>query len=78
MLPLRDKFSFQATVSREVQRLVDEQGLTYIEAVIEYAKTIDVEVEAVAEAVKKIPFLMSKIQEEGEILNLLPKTDRLE
>jgi hypothetical protein len=78
MLPLRDKFSFQATVSREVQRLVDEQGLTYIEAVIEYAKTIDVEVEAVAEAIKKIPFLQSKIQEEGEDLNLLPKTDRLE
>ena len=77
IIQLKDKFSFQATVTKEIQRLVDEEGLTYIEATVEYAKRIDTDVEAIAEAIKKIPFLQARIQEEGEDLNLLPKSDRL-
>ena len=77
IIQLKDKFSFQATVTKVIQRLVDEEGLTYIEATVEYAKRIDTDVEAIAEAIKKIPFLQARIQEEGEDLNLLPKSDRL-
>ena len=73
----KDKFNLQVQVIKEIQRLVDEKGLSYIEATIEYAETIDLDVDSAAEIIKKIPFLQARIQEEAEALNILPKTGKL-
>lgn len=75
---LRNKFDIQITVTKEVQRLVDEKGMGYIEAAIQYAEQTDVDIETVAAILNKIPYLKAKIQMEAEGLNLVPKMDRLE
>lgn len=73
----KDKFALQTMAVKEIQRLVDEEGYSYMEAAIEYSKRIELDVETVAAIIKKVPYLEAKIQEEAEGLNLLPKTDRL-
>lgn len=75
---LRNRFDIQVTVTKEVQRLVDEKGMSYIEASIEYAKDTDVDIETVATILSKIPYLKARIEMEAEKLNLIPKTDRLD
>lgn len=72
-----EKFENQKRVTDEVQRLVAESDLTYIEAAIHYAHSNDLEEDYVAELLMKNDVILSKIEEEAEELHFLKKKARL-
>ncbi len=49
------------------------KGTTYIEALVEYSKTNDIEIETVAEIVKKSPVIKEKLRSEAVRLKLVKK-----
>jgi IMP cyclohydrolase len=50
-------------------------GATYIDALVEYAKENDLEIETVAEIVKKSSILKEKIREEAVAVRMVKKED---
>lgn len=60
----------------EVEDLASE-GVEYIDAVVEIATRRGIEIETAAALIKKSELMKSKIQQEAEDLNILPKTARL-
>lgn len=52
-------------------------GSNYIDAIVEWCRIRDLEVEAVAPLVEKNPSLVAKLREEAEQLNFMTKTSRL-
>jgi len=60
-----------------VTRKISE-GVSYIDALVEYADEQDMEVEVVGKIVRRNQNAMAKIREEAETLNLVEKTNRLE
>lgn len=61
----------------EIERVVTEKRLTYIEAVVYYCEETGLEVEVAGTLIKNNPKLRALIQEEAEDLHYLPKTGRL-
>ncbi len=49
------------------------KGISYIEALVAYAKEHDLEVEVVGEIVRKSAIMKEKIREEASILRLMKK-----
>lgn len=62
---------------KEIDRLVNINGLSYMDAVVYFCEKNDVEIETAASLVKGNFRIKSHIQQEGENLNFLPKTARL-
>ncbi len=62
---------------KEIQRLTRNSDTSYMDAIVYYAETYDIEIETVAELVKKIPVLKSHLLDEAEILNLVEKSAKL-
>lgn len=60
-----------------IDKIVDEQGITYIDAVLHYCESTGVELETAAVLIKSSAKMKAKIQTEAEENNLLPKTSRL-
>ncbi len=50
-------------------------GATYIDALVEYAKEHDLEIETVAEIVKKSSILKEKIREEAVAVRMVKKEE---
>ena len=65
------------TFIKEIQRLTRNSDTSYMDAIVYYAETYDIEIETVAELVKKIPVLKSHLLDEAEILNLVEKSAKL-
>ena len=65
------------TFIKEIQRLTRNLDTSYMDAIVYYAETYDIEIETVAELVKKIPVLKSHLLDEAEILNLVEKSAKL-
>jgi hypothetical protein len=61
--------------SNEVEELVWMKDIDYIEAVIILCQKLGLEIESVATLLS--PAIKSKIEEEAEVLRLIPKTARL-
>jgi hypothetical protein len=61
----------------EIESLVVERKLEYIDAVVHYCETNGLEVETAASIIKSNAKLKAMLQNEGEALNMLPKTARL-
>ena len=57
-----------------VMALVETQGLTYMEAVIEWCTRHSIEIEAVAPLIKKNKSLKLLVKKEAEDLNFIKKT----
>jgi alkyl hydroperoxide reductase subunit AhpF len=53
------------------------KGASFIDALVEYSKEFNVDIEALADVVKKTEFLKANVTEEAENLNLIEKTNRL-
>lgn len=51
---------------------------SYMNALLDYASENNIEIETLGEIVKSTPSIMAALTEEAELLNLLPKTSRLE
>lgn len=64
--------------ANEIDKLVWDLDIEYIEAVILYCEQKGLEVESVASLIKGNPLIKSKIQEHAEKMNCLPKTSTLE
>ena len=60
-----------------IEGLVWKHDIPYMDAIVLYCENKKIEIEAVISIVKNNDFLKSKLQFEGEGLNLLPKTNRL-
>ena len=60
----------------EIER-IRAGGVDYMDAIVHYCETNDVEIESIAKYVKKNLVLKAKLQEEAEELNYLQKTSRL-
>jgi len=62
---------------KEIDRLVTTKNLNFVDAVIHYCETHNIEVETAASLVKQSTVLKSKIQMEAENLNLMRRSARL-
>ena len=61
----------------EIEKLVKDKQLTYMEAVLHFCETTGLEIESAASIIKSSAKLKAKIQEDAEQLNYLPKTRKL-
>ncbi len=65
-------------LSAEIERLVADHGLDWIDALVHYAEKNDIEIETLASIVKSNAKMKAKVREEGETLHFLPKTARID
>lgn len=61
----------------EIDKLVEEKKMEYIEAVMYYCNENDIEIETAAALIKGSAKMKAKIQFEAENLNYLPKSGKL-
>jgi len=62
---------------RDVDNIVADNNLSYIDAVVYYCEKNDIEIEVAASLVKGNFRIKSAVQSEGEDLNILPRTAKL-
>lgn len=62
---------------QEIDKLVDEKSMTYIEAVIYFCEQNDIEIETAASLIKGSAKMKARVQDEAEDLNYLPKSRKL-
>ena len=65
----------KANFSIIIEKLVHENQLTYMEAIVYYCDNNELEVETAAKLIN--PVIKSKIEVEAQDLNFLPKTSKL-
>ena len=63
-------------IMMDIQKYIDN-GIPYIEAIVDYADREGLEIEVVGEIIRRSPVLKSKIHQEAEELNLVERTARL-
>jgi hypothetical protein len=63
--------------SFEIDKLCQDKGIDYIDAVVLWCERNKIEVEYAASLIKKDPVFKSKIQVEAENLNILKRSARL-
>lgn len=63
--------------SKEIETLVREKKMEYIDAVVYFCDKNGVDIETAASLIKNNSKLKASIQEEAEQLNYLPKTQKL-
>ena len=61
----------------EIENIVKEKQIDYIDAVMHYAEKHNVEIETIASFIKSSQILKSKIASEAEDLNMIKKSARL-
>jgi hypothetical protein len=61
----------------EIETIVTEFNVNYLDAILMYVEKNNLEVESVAAIVKKHPTIKSRLQEDCEGLNLLERQARL-
>ena len=61
----------------EIENIRTTKGLDYIESIVYLAEKMNIEIEVIAQFVKKDRMMKEKIQFEGENLNVLRKSARL-
>jgi hypothetical protein len=61
----------------EVENLVWDRDIPYIDAVLLFCEQHNLEIETAASLINNSANIKAKIQEEGEDLNFLPKVNRL-
>lgn len=61
----------------EIEKLVKDRKLQYIDAVIVWCESNGLEIEFAGDLIRKTPVLKAKIQVEAEDLNFMKKTARL-
>ena len=62
---------------RDLENIVADNNLSYIDAVVYYCEKNDIEIEVAASLVKSNFRIKSVVQSEGEDLNILPRTAKL-
>lgn len=62
---------------QEIENFAQEKNCDLMEAVIEYCKLNNIEVETAASIIKSFPKIKARLRNEGESLNLLKKIKRI-
>jgi len=62
------------SIHQEISKMLSN-GVTYIDAIVEYAKKNDLEIETVAEIVKRSSVIKEKIREEALKMKLVKRDD---
>lgn len=62
---------------KSIEKLSSDKNIEYIDAVIHYCETNNIEIETAGAMIKSSALLKSKLQEEAEKLNFLPKRNKL-
>jgi hypothetical protein len=62
---------------REIDKMVNDLGLTYVDAVVHFCEKNNIEIETAASIVKTNSAMKSKLQADYETLNYLPKRAKL-
>lgn len=62
---------------KEIDVLVRKHNLSYMDAIVYYCEKNELEIETAASMIKGNFRIKSQIQQEGELLNFLPKTAKL-
>jgi hypothetical protein len=71
---IEDKFMTVARFSSEVETLVNSDSMSYIDAIIHYCDTNEIELETVPKLISKP--LKEKLKHEAQQLNYMKKTSR--
>lgn len=61
----------------EIEQLCRDEKVTFMDAVLHYCEKNNVEIESVAQYIRKNVVLKARLQEDAEELNYLQKTSRL-
>ena len=68
---------FNVNYIQEIENLVRDKKLEYIDAIVHYSERSGLEIEFIASIIKKDPVMKSKLQFEAENLNYMKKSARL-
>ena len=60
-----------------IHKIARQPDSNYMEAVLDYAHKNDIEIEALADIIRKNPNIKSRIQDEAEDLRLMERTAKL-
>lgn len=71
---LEDKFMTTAKFSQEVEKIAHEQSMNYIDAIVHYCETNEIEIESVPKLISKP--LKEKLKYDAQKLNFMKKTSR--
>ena len=74
--PLLSNITFEV-FSKQIESLCEQRNIEYIDAIVHWCETNNVEVEYAANFIKKNQVLKLKVQKEAEDLNYIKKTARL-
>jgi len=74
--PLLSNITFEV-FSKQIETLCNERNIEYIDAIVHWCESNNVEVEYAANFIKKNQVLKLKVQREAEDLNFIKKTARL-
>mgnify|MGYP001062172142 FL=1 len=71
---LEDKFMTTAKFSQDVERIAYENKMNYIDAIVHYCETNEIEIESVSKLISKP--LKEKLKYDAQKLNFIKKTTR--
>tara|TARA_B100001079_G_scaffold253094_1_gene246769 strand:- start:234 stop:482 length:249 start_codon:yes stop_codon:yes gene_type:complete len=73
-IKLEDKFMTAAKFSQDVEKIASEHTMNYIDAIVHYCETHEIEVESVSKLISKP--LKEKLKYDAQKLNFIKKTSR--
>lgn len=65
------------TVLRDIELIVSEKSISYIDAALYYCEQNNLEPDMIGDMIRTSPIFKQKVQIEAEKLNFLPKAVRL-
>lgn len=71
---LEDKFMTTAKFSQDVEKIAYENSMNYIDAIVHYCETHEIEIESVPKLISKP--LKEKLKYDAQKLNYIKKTSR--
>jgi hypothetical protein len=71
---IEDKFMTTAKFSQEVEKIVHENSMNYIDAIVHYCELNEIEIESVSKLISKP--LKEKLKYDAQKLNFIKKTSR--
>jgi hypothetical protein len=71
---LENKFMTTARFSQEVEKIAHENSMNYIDAIVHYCETNEIEIESVPKLISKP--LKEKLKFDAQKLNFMKKTSR--
>jgi len=71
---LEDKFMTAAKFSQDVEKIAYENSMNYIDAIVHYCESNDIEIESVPKLISKP--LKEKLKYDAQKLNYIKKTSR--